>query len=167
MSTFFLWLSLTENKYRAELGKHTSQSSSGLTSRSIHTNHQLAALKTSIHSCEAHQCVLKKWQKNWHVRAAFVMWIWVWLQVSESIDTGRYKASEVRYILLTWPYHLTTALIYLSDPFLCGGNKRIVLFSAADRADIHYSSAHGNTALFLSLFYTSLSLFQLLIRLQK
>lgn len=147
-----------KKKYRAELGKYMNQSSAGLTSRSIHTNHQPAALKTSIHSWVSHQCVFKEWQKTWHVRAAFVLWIWIWLQVSESIDTCRYKASEVRYILLTWPYHLTTALIYLSDPFLCGGNKRFVLFSAADRADMHYSSAHGNTALFLSLSYTSLFL---------
>ncbi len=58
-----------------------------------------------------------EWQKRRHVRAAFVMWIWIWLWVSESTDTGGYEASEVRYFLLTWPYHLTTALIYLSDPF--------------------------------------------------
>lgn len=50
--------------------------------------------------------------------------------------------------------------------FLCGGNKRIVMFSAADRAAMHYSSAHCNTALFLSLL-PSLSLFRLLIRLRN
>lgn len=50
--------------------------------------------------------------------------------------------------------------------FLCGGNKRIVMFSAGDRAAMHYSSAHANTALFLFLL-PSLSLFQLLIRLRN
>lgn len=48
--------------------------------------------------------------------------------------------------------------------FLCGGNKHIVTFFATDRAAMHYSSAHDNTALFFSLL-PSLSLFQLLIRL--
>lgn len=107
-----------KKKKKAEPGKYMSQSSAGLTLRSIHTNHKPAAMKTSIHpSMGVSSLCASEWQKSRHARAAFVMWMWVWLQVSESIDTGGYKASEVRYILLTWPYHLTTALIYLSDPF--------------------------------------------------
>lgn len=83
-----------------------------------HTHQPSACGTENIHpSMGVSSVCVSEWQKRRHVRAAFVMWIWVWLRVSESIDTGGYKVSEVRYILLTWPYHLTTALIYLSDPF--------------------------------------------------
>lgn len=84
----------------------------------VHTHQPSFCGAENIHPFMGGSSVrVPEWQKRWHVRAAFVMWIWVWLRVSESTDTGEYEASEVRYFLLTWPYHITTALIYLSDPF--------------------------------------------------